>query len=176
MKLFTEESSICDSVCFSWTLVETGHMLPIRMVCSIGEFAHWVKVLSHHCLPCPHKPLIVMCFYRTDSFAFFSFSSAAWFKDSLSVWPSIYPPTDPSVCPSVFLSIHLSVCRSTCPPSYGPTFPSAKTCRLALSCTLNLMTVSLDAASLSRLWKAGLGRVKQVSIVTSLQMQWQGRV
>lgn len=117
-----------------------------------------------------------------DNFCFFSFSSVAWFKDILSVCPSIYPPTDPSVHPSVFLSTHLSVCH---PPAHSSTYPSSLQPLWAcpVQYTLyspswrrhSIMTVLLDPVSLLWWWKPGSGKVKQVSIIMSFRDAGPGR-
>lgn len=116
----TEESFICDDFCFS--LVETGHLLPFRLVCSSGEFASCFKGLSFHLLPCPTQTAQLCVLW--DEQVFLSSASPQWLglKTSyLYVYLYIHLLIHLSIHLS-FLSIHLSDCH---PPAHSSIYPSS---------------------------------------------------
>lgn len=101
----TEESFICDDFCFS--LVETGHLLPFRLVCSSGEFARCFKGLSFHLLPCPTQTAQLCVLW--DEQVFLSSASPQWLGLKISyLYVHLY------IHLLIHLSIHLSFYPSIC--------------------------------------------------------------
>lgn len=139
--------------------------MPLRLVCSIGDFLIVSKFFPH---PLPWPAHSSHVFRRVGSFAFFNFS-VAWFKDILSVWSSIHPSAYPSVCPFI---------NPTCPPIYLPIFPQQTP--MDLPCPVHFISAIPELQNgcwvLLAFCACGFRKAKQVSVIMSLEMLCQGGV